>query len=63
MIERAIAISPNAGAAEQRFRTANAVIRLGQPEEVAEVIAFLTSDASWFVTGSAYSVDGGAAYH
>lgn len=33
--------------------------RIGQPEEVANVIAFLLSDESSFVTGSTYFVDGG----
>ena len=31
----------------------------GQPEEVAEVIYFLASDASSFCTGAHYLVDGG----
>lgn len=33
--------------------------RLGRPEEVASVICFLASGLSGFVTGSAWSVDGG----
>jgi len=35
--------------------------RLGKPEEVAEVIQFLASDASSFVTGQCYDVSGGRA--
>jgi glucose 1-dehydrogenase len=33
--------------------------RMGRPEEVAEVALFLASDASTYVTGSTYYVDGG----
>jgi NAD(P)-dependent dehydrogenase (short-subunit alcohol dehydrogenase family) len=33
--------------------------RLAEPEEIAAVIAFLCSDRSSFVTGAAWSVDGG----
>ena len=33
--------------------------RLGEPEEVAELVVWLTSDRASFVTGSYYAIDGG----
>jgi len=33
--------------------------RMGKPSEIAELIAFLTSDKAAFITGSAYDIDGG----
>jgi NAD(P)-dependent dehydrogenase (short-subunit alcohol dehydrogenase family) len=39
--------------------TQHAPQRLGLPEEVAELVGWLASDAASFVTGAYYAVDGG----
>jgi meso-butanediol dehydrogenase/(S,S)-butanediol dehydrogenase/diacetyl reductase len=46
-------------AAFARFGAAHPLGRIGEPEEVAEFIAFLTSDKGSFMTGSDYKIDGG----
>ena len=42
-----------------RFGAAHPLGRIGTPEEVAELAAFLVSDKAGFCTGGAYLVDGG----
>ena len=37
--------------------------RLGEPEDVAAVVAFLASNEAKYVTGSTYYVDGGLTFH
>jgi glucose 1-dehydrogenase len=37
--------------------------RMGKPEDVAAVVAFIASDDAAYVTGSTYYVDGGLTYH
>ena len=46
-------------AAYKRFGEAHPIGRIGEPEEVAELIAFLCSSKAGFCTGADYKIDGG----
>lgn len=43
----------------ERFGEAHPIGRIGEPEEVAELAAFLASDKAQFITGSDHKIDGG----
>jgi NAD(P)-dependent dehydrogenase (short-subunit alcohol dehydrogenase family) len=37
--------------------------RIAEPEDVANLVAFLASDEAAFITGQAYNVNGGVLFH
>ena len=45
---------------ERMMAAAAPIARLGLPEEIAEAVVWLCSDAASFVVGQALAVDGGA---
>ena len=56
MIEQGVLLDPGG---EERVVSRHPMHRLGTPEEVAEAVVWLCSDAASFVTGHAMTVDGG----
>jgi NAD(P)-dependent dehydrogenase (short-subunit alcohol dehydrogenase family) len=49
----------NPAAAHDMFAGTTALKRYGRPEEIAELVLFLLSDRSSYITGTSISVDGG----
>ena len=45
----------------ERSKTTHPLGRIGQPEEIADLILFLASSKAGWITGTTYSIDGGRA--
>jgi NAD(P)-dependent dehydrogenase (short-subunit alcohol dehydrogenase family) len=58
-LEGSIDADPDEAAARARLEGATALRRIGAPEEVAAVVAFLAGDGGSYVTGQTIYVDGG----
>ena len=56
LVEKVIAELPER---EELYLSAQPIGRMGRPEELAEAVVWLCSDAASFVTGHAFPVDGG----
>lgn len=63
MVTDALDAAPDRARAEAVMTARYAMGRLGTAEEVANLVLFLTSDEASFVTGAAYTVDGGSVFH
>ena len=51
----------NYAAFVDRSKTTHPLGRIGQPEEIADLILFLASSKAGWITGATYSIDGGRA--
>ena len=56
LVEKIIAELPER---EELYLSAQPIGRMGRPEELAEAVVWLCSDAASFVTGHAFPIDGG----
>lgn len=61
IIDKVLAQVPDPKKTMAEFESWHPVGRLGQPEDIAAITAFLASDESRFATAAAFSIDGGMA--
>lgn len=59
LVEAALARSGDPVAARRQLESSRPADRLGEPQEIAEGILYLASDASPYATGAVLSIDGG----
>ena len=59
LLRAAAELTGNSQQAIEEWADAHVLKRVGQPEEVAQVVLFLASNKASFITGAAYVVDGG----
>lgn len=59
MVQRELANFGDATRARRAYNELYPVGRIGRPEEIAKLVAFLASDDASFITGSTYLIDGG----
>ena len=59
MLANAVAQAPNPEAVLQECRDMHLTGRIAEPQEVADLVAYLLSDRAGFITGQSVRVDGG----
>jgi NAD(P)-dependent dehydrogenase (short-subunit alcohol dehydrogenase family) len=52
-------VAAGQGEALKQMEKSIPMARVGRPEEIADVVLWLSSDASSYITGQSISVDGG----
>jgi len=52
-------MNPAIGAHADSLRSGMAIPQYGEPKDIAELVAYLASPESWFMTGTSLTIDGG----